>query len=71
LISNDWTHQPFSSLNVNYQSYSYTRLILGTIRRATPGGMRSTPLSQTLHQQVTMALMWFWKHHSSMYTPCN
>ena len=25
--------------------------------------MRSTPTLQTLHQQVTMALMWLWQHH--------
>ena len=33
--------------------------------------MRSSLMSQTLRQQVTMALMRFWKRHSSMYTQCN
>ena len=46
--------------------------IAESIRRASLGGMRSTLTSQTLRQQVTMALMRFWKRHSfSMYTPCN
>ena len=61
----------FISLYVNYQSYSYTRSIAESIKRASPGCMRSTPSSQRLHQQVTMALMQLCQRHSSMYTSCN
>ena len=55
-----------------YQAYSYTRLIAESLRRTSPGGMRSTPTWKTLRQKVTMSLMRFWKRHSfSMYTSCN
>jgi len=63
-------NQLYFSLHVNYQSYSCPRLIAESIRRASPGGMQSTPTSQTLCQQVTMALMRLWLRHSSMYTSC-
>ena len=66
MILHDWRHQLYFSLHVKYQSYSYTRLIAEGIR-ASLGGIRSTPTSQTLHQQVTMALMGFlpkYTHHS-------
>ena len=67
-----WTHQLYFSLHVNDQSYGCTRPIAESIRRASPGGMRSTPTSQTLRQQVTMALMRLWPRQSfSMYTPFN
>ena len=72
LILYDWTKQLYFSLHIKYQSYSYTQSITDDTRRASPGGMCSTPTSQTLRQQVTMALMRFWKRHSFfMYTPCN
>jgi len=72
LILHELTHQLYFSLHVQYQSHGYTRLIAGSKRRASPGGMRSTPTLQTLHQQVTMALLWLWQCHSfSMYTPFN
>jgi len=51
------THQLDFFLHVKYQPYGYTRLIAEGIRRASPGGMCNTQTSQTLHQQVTMALM--------------
>ena len=74
MILHDWTHQPYFSLHVNYQSYGYTRLIADSIlRRASPGDMRScvTPTSKMLRHQVTMALMWFWKRHSfSIFKSC-
>jgi len=47
----------YFSLHVKFQSYGYTRPIAESIKRASPGGMWSTPTSQTLRQQVTMALM--------------
>jgi len=50
-------HINFSSLYVNYQSYSYTPMSAESIRRASPGCMWSTPTSQTLRQQVTMAFV--------------
>ena len=62
----------YFSLHVKYQSYGYTRRIAEGIRRASCVCIRSTPTSQTLHQQVTMTLMRLWHRHSfSMYTPCN
>ena len=57
LIFHDWTHQLYFSLYVNDQSYSYTQLIAEDIRIASPEGMRSTTTSQTLREQITMALM--------------
>jgi len=51
----DWTHLLSFSLYVNYQSYGYIRLIAESIRRASPGSMRSTRTSDTLRQQITMA----------------
>ena len=66
----DWTYQLYFSLHVKFQSYSYTRLIAESIRRTSPGGVWSTPPSQTLRQQVTMTLMQLGQRHSiSMYTP--
>jgi len=70
LILNDWTLQLYFSLHVNYQWYSYTQPIAEVIRKASPGGMWSTPTSQMMHQQVTVTLMWLSKRHFSMYTPC-
>jgi len=62
----------FYFLHVNDQSYGYTRPIAESIKRASPGGMGSTSTSQTLRQQVTMALMRLWPRQSfSMYTPFN
>jgi len=37
-----------------YQSYDYTWPIAEDIPRASAGGMRSTPTSQTLRQQLTI-----------------
>jgi len=59
LILDDWT-QLYFSLHV-FQSYGYTRLITESIQRASPGSMQSTPTSQTLRQQVKMALMRLWQ----------
>ena len=57
---------------IKYQSYGCTWPIAESIRRASAGGMRSTPTSQTLRQQVTMALMRLWPRQSfPMYTPFN
>ena len=67
-LLHDWTQQ----LHVKYQSHGYTWPIAESIRRASPGGMRSTRTSQTLRQQIKMALLWLWQRQSfSMYTPCN
>jgi len=41
-----------------YQSYDYTWPIAEDIRRASAGGMRSTPTSQTLRQQLTIKWRW-------------
>ena len=72
LILYDWAKQLYFSLHIKYQSYSYTQSITDDIRRASHRGMRSTPTSQTLHQQVTMALMRLWQPQSfSIYTSCN
>ena len=72
VILHEWTHELYFSLPVNYQSHDYTRLIAESIRRASLGGMRSTPTSQTLHQQVAMTLMRLWQRHSfSMFTSFN
>ena len=72
LILHDWTHQPYFSLHVKYQSYGYTRLIAENIRRASPGGMRSTLTWKTLRQQITMVLMRLWQpHFFPIYTPLN
>ena len=72
LILHDWRQLLYFSLHVKYQSYGYTRPIAEGIRRASPGGMRSTPTSQTLRQQITMALMRLCQTHSiSIYTPFN
>ena len=54
MILHDWTHQPYFSLHINYQSYSYTRLIAEGIRRASLGGLWSTLRSQTLRQETIM-----------------
>jgi len=58
LILHDWTHQLYFSLHVKYQAYGYTRPITEDIRRASPGGMRSTPTSQTLRQQIAIKCCW-------------
>ena len=58
MILHDWTHQLYFSLYVKYQSYSYTRLISESIRRASPGGIWSSPKSQTLRQQLTINWRW-------------
>jgi len=72
LILHDWTHQLYFSLHVNYQSHDYTWPIAEGIRRASAGGMQSTPTSQTLCQQITMAIMQLCQCLSfSMYTSCN
>ena len=71
-LLHDWTQQLYFSLHVKYQSHGYTWPIAESIRRASPGGMRSTRTSQTLRQQIKMALLWLWQRQSfSMYTPCN
>jgi len=36
LILNDWTHQLYFSLHVNYQSHDYSRQIAEDIRGASP-----------------------------------
>ena len=54
LILDDWTQQLYFSLYVKYQTYGYTRPIAESVRRASPGGIRSTPTSQTLPQQLTI-----------------
>jgi len=41
--------------------YGYTRPIAESVRRASLGGMLSTPTWKTLRQQVTMALMRLWQ----------
>jgi len=51
------THQLCFSLHVKYHLYGYTWPNAEGIRRISPGGMRSSLTSQTLHQQFTMALM--------------
>jgi len=54
LTLHDWTHQPYISLHIKYQSNSYTWLISEGIRRASLEGLWSTQMSQTLRQETMM-----------------